>query len=52
MIRRALIGLPMGHMRPDGVRHSSKESRGNNAKEQDRIIALIVERERAKQAGK
>jgi hypothetical protein len=33
----------------DNVRHSSKESRGCNAKEMDRRIAILVARERAKQ---
>jgi hypothetical protein len=49
MIRRAIVARPIGSMLSDNVRHSSKESRGCNAKEMDRRIAILVAREREKQ---
>jgi hypothetical protein len=47
-----LVGLPMGSFRADPLLGRVKKegpARGHNAKEQDRRIALLVAKERAKQ---
>jgi hypothetical protein len=47
-----ILGMPMGAFRPDPTlaRTTKGSGRGHNAREQDRRIALLVEREKAKRA--
>jgi hypothetical protein len=47
-MRARIVAVPIGHFRPDPILGRAKKDsgRGHNAREQDRIIRQIVERER------